>query len=385
MWCPTSMSQLAEVERRLFAHLPDLLVRDTPVCGGAEHIHTVELVRATTMATAPQQQQQQQGKEKKPAPLVLVHGYGFGLGMWAHNLAPLADRFGRVLALDWLGCGASSRPAFTARGVDAAEAFFVDSLEEWRAAQEPALPKMTLMGHSLGGYLAVAYTERYPQRVERLLLASPVGVPRKPEEDAAALAARPLKWRALIGTFRALWGWGATPQSIVRALGPWGPRVARGYVDRRMRDNDAIDKELLGDYIYHVSAQSGSGEFALNEILEPGAWARRPLADRLGHLLVPTHYIYGARDWMDFGAAVAVCEGEGSQHGESVLRVADAGHMLTCDNPYGFNACVLKCVGLLATATDRTVDVGSVIEAFPVPASGGSAGAQEAPPSRGVR
>ena len=134
MWCPTSFLQLAEVERRLFAHIPDLLVRDVPVgAAGAERIHTIEL-RApphdVVMAAVP--------AAKRPAPLVCLHGYGFGVGMWAHNLVPLSRRFGRVLCLDWLGCGSSSRPTFRSRGVDAAEAFFVDSLEEWR--DDCALP-----------------------------------------------------------------------------------------------------------------------------------------------------------------------------------------------------------------------------------------------------
>ena len=242
-----------------------------------------------------------------------------------------------------------------------------------------------LQGHSLGGYLATAYTEKYPERVERLLLSSPVGVPRKPEEDAAAAAARPLKWRMVIGTFRTLWGWGATPQSVVRTLGPWGPKMCRGYVNRRMADNGIIDKELIGDYIYHVSAQAGSGEFALNEILEPGAWARRPLADRLGHLVVPTHFIYGSHDWMDYRAAVEVCSGPMGERGAqaSVLRVADAGHMLTCDNPHGFNAAVLACVDLLPStvAPDAAVDVEGFLRAWP--AAAGAAVA--APASRGVR
>ena len=33
---------------------------------------------------------------------------------------------------------------------------------------------MILCGHSLGGYLGVAYAEKYPQRLERLVLISPV-------------------------------------------------------------------------------------------------------------------------------------------------------------------------------------------------------------------
>ena len=34
--------------------------------------------------------------------------------------------------VDWLGCGLSSRPKFTASSLLETEAFFVDSLEAWR-------------------------------------------------------------------------------------------------------------------------------------------------------------------------------------------------------------------------------------------------------------
>lgn len=59
--------------------------------------------------------------------------------------------------------------------METAEDFFVESLEVWRSKNN--VDKMVLAGHSMGGYISVAYCERYPQHVERLLLLSPVGVP----------------------------------------------------------------------------------------------------------------------------------------------------------------------------------------------------------------
>ena len=41
---------------------------------------------------------------------------------------------------------------------------------------------MQLVGHSLGGYLSARYAIAYPDRVEKLVLLSPVGVPELPEE-----------------------------------------------------------------------------------------------------------------------------------------------------------------------------------------------------------
>ena len=39
-----------------------------------------------------------------------------------------------------------------------------------------------LAGHSLGGYLASHYAMKYPHKIEKLVLLSPVGIPVKPDD-----------------------------------------------------------------------------------------------------------------------------------------------------------------------------------------------------------
>ncbi|CAN0508547.1 unnamed protein product, partial [Ectocarpus sp. 12 AP-2014] len=53
---------------------------------------------------------------------------------------------------------------------------------------------MVLCGHSLGGYLSVCYAEKYPQRIDKLVLASPV---RQPTEDGVGGQQRFVRERAL--------------------------------------------------------------------------------------------------------------------------------------------------------------------------------------------
>lgn len=117
--------------------------------------------------------------------LVMLHGYGAGLGFFYRNFESLSRAEGwKVFALDLLGMGRSSRPAFKIHAKDKegkiaeTESWFVDALEEWRIKR--GLDRFTLLGHSLGGYLAVAYALKYPGHLNKLILASPVGIPEDP-------------------------------------------------------------------------------------------------------------------------------------------------------------------------------------------------------------
>lgn len=159
--------------------------------GDGLHIHTAAYrkTEAVHRRTPP-------AKPSEQTPLVAMHGFGTGLGIYYAALPALAEKWaGPVFALDSLGCCLSSRPRWhlekgEACAVAKAESFFVDGLERWRAQMK--IDKMVLMGHSLGGYLAVAYAEKYPQHVDRLVLVSAVGVPLPPEELAEAHAQAPV-------------------------------------------------------------------------------------------------------------------------------------------------------------------------------------------------
>lgn len=124
--------------------------------------------------------------------LVLLHGYGAGLGFFYKNFEALSRARGwQLYALDLLGMGRSSRPPFRlkskqrAEQITEAEDWFIDSLEEWRVKKK--IDRFTLLGHSLGGYLAVAYALKYPGRLNKLILASPVGIPEDPYAVNAAM------------------------------------------------------------------------------------------------------------------------------------------------------------------------------------------------------
>lgn len=262
--------------------------------------------------------------------LVMLHGYGAGLGFFYKNFEPLSRLKGWQLhALDMLGMGRSTRPSFKIRAkereaaIREAEAWFVDALEEWRIKRK--IDRFTLLGHSLGGYMAVAYALKYPGHLNKLILASPVGIPEDPYAVTADVAEPPASTlsneltqdereisssaippktadgsfitgrqplptdsippqpprRVLPKWFSYLWDANISPFSLVRWAGPLGPRLVSGWTSRRFSHLPAEEAKALHDYSYSIFSLRGSGEYALAYILAPGAFARSPLIHRV--------------------------------------------------------------------------------------------------------
>lgn len=294
--------------------------------------------------------------------LVMLHGYGAGLGLFYQNFEPLTRVPGwRLYALDMLGMGNSSRPPFRIKAKDTkekiaeAESFFVDALEEWRKIRN--IEKFTLLGHSLGGYLAVSYALKYPGHLNKLILASPVGIPEDPnavrdelpepgtstlaneftqsqesivQHDSGAdktaapkQAAKPPR-RAIPGWVAWLWDTNSvSPFSLIRMGGPLGPRLVSGWTSRRFNHLPPAEAAALHVYAYNLFRQKGSGEFALTYILAPGAYARNPLINRIDQVGrgetaaagadgrpkreagFPVVLMYGDSDWMDVAGGFA--------------------------------------------------------------------------------
>jgi cardiolipin-specific phospholipase len=57
---------------------------------------------------------------------------------------------------------------------------------------------------------------------------------------------------------------------ILRLFGPLGSYLLKKYTGKRFAHLDPKELLKLHDYIYHISAQTGSGEYALNRLLLPG-------------------------------------------------------------------------------------------------------------------
>ena len=84
----------------------------------------------------------------------------------------------------------------------------------------------------------------FPSRVSHLILASPVGVPKEPEMvEPLGRHRTSLGWRLARNLVLFLWNRGYTPLSVVRLIGPIGPRPVTAYVTRRFLIGPAIEEE----------------------------------------------------------------------------------------------------------------------------------------------
>jgi len=194
-------------------------------------------------------------------PIVLIHGVGADLEMWqpvAERLTPFHD----VLRYDMLGHGASAKPPGPYRLDD-----FVEQLR--RVADGLDVRKFVLVGFSMGGLVAQAFTLAAPARVERLVLLNTV-FDRSPQERAAVEA----RVREVLS--------GGHEAGIAAAIERWFTpafRAARpeviGAVRRRLETND------LPAYA------AAYGLFGT---------ADRELAGRIGDIAVSTVVVTGAED-----------------------------------------------------------------------------------------
>ncbi|KUJ17488.1 alpha/beta-hydrolase [Mollisia scopiformis] len=258
--------------------------------------------------------------------LVMLHGYGAGLAFWYKNYEALSRPLGwRLYSLDLLGMGRSSRPPFQLQAKDEdgkiveAENWFIDALEEWR--KQRGIERFTLMAHSLGGYMAVAYALKYPGHLKKLILVSPAGMSEDPntinerihesaektstmndstqhrdEETSASVKDASILLETDICEVKAspntsewhypkwlapLWDAKISPFTVLRWTGPFGPKIVSGWTSRRFSHLPTEEARALHDYSYSLFIQPSSGEHALACILTPRMFARRPLIRRI--------------------------------------------------------------------------------------------------------
>ena len=111
---------------------------------------------------------QDTGPSKNPIPILFLHGFGASLQTWDAWSEALSQDY-RVISVDLPGFGLTGEDP---SGVYTDERI-VEVLEAFMKALQ--IPKVVLVGNSMGGKFAWQFAARYPDQVAKLVLISPDG------------------------------------------------------------------------------------------------------------------------------------------------------------------------------------------------------------------
>ncbi len=246
--------------------------------------------------------------------VVFVHGLSSYMGYWDRQLAAFTNGF-RVLALDLPGYGMSARP-------DAAYTppWFSSVLVDWMDAV--GLDSAVLVGHSMGGQIAITTALEHPSRVDGLVLSAPAGFETFDRGHAQWMKAWWTESRAL-----------ETGESEVRAA----------FTTSVFNESDEHVAKLIEGRV-RLGKHEAFGGTSVAVSRSIAGMLDHPVRDRLDELDVPTLVVFGTDDRMipnpvfNGGRTRAIAEdGAEAIKGSELLMIPGAGHTVHHDAPQAFN------------------------------------------------
>ena len=231
-------------------------------------------------------------------PLLLIHGIGGDADEWAFCFEVLGKTH-RVIALDLLGFGRSDKPR-----IEYTISKFVEGVEGF--LQQLNIGRVSVLGESLGGWIAASFALKFPRVVDRLILVDAAGV----WGDIQEL---PIDVR--VSTRAHL-------QEVFRLV----------FHDKRMAS------ELLVDLAYQQHLERGDGP-TIDSVLRSQESGRERLDEVIGKLSMPTLIVWGEQDEM-----IPVSVGQRLQRmipGSRLEVIPECGHVPALEKPSEFTRCLL--------------------------------------------
>lgn len=228
--------------------------------------------------------------------IVLLHGYLESLLVW-EDFVPLLYKQARVVTLDLPGHGISA-----VEGQEHAMEYLADTVAAGIRAL--GIARCTVVGHSMGGYVALALCERHPELLDGLVLLSST-----PDADTEEKAANRRREIALVE---------AGKKDALARVAP-----AAGFAPQ----NRARMKDYIEDLTEQVFVTEEEGIAALLR----GMISRRDRNEVLRSTRVPVLFILGRCDpYIPAEAAQAMV----AAHPEAeVVWLENSGHMGFIEEP----------------------------------------------------
>jgi pimeloyl-ACP methyl ester carboxylesterase len=188
-------------------------------------------------------------------PLVVIHGGGGDARSWISNIEELSEKY-TVYAPDLPGYGGSQRLAGD---------YYIPELSDFIGsfASSLGLEKFNLVGHSMGGGVALDYALKSPQKIKKLVLVSSL----------------------CLGREIAFWVRLLSIHALLRSLGTLTISILRGIKWMAERLNPA-------EFIMPLSPASMTVGGNITTFRQQSL----VLKDRLAEVAVPTLVVWGARD-----------------------------------------------------------------------------------------
>lgn len=258
--------------------------------------------------------------------VMLLHGRNFPSSYWAPEIKVLTEAGYRVVVPDKIGFGKSSKPS--------GELHFDDLARNTIALLDHlGITKADIVAHSMGGMVGVRIARAYPDRVNHLVLAAPIGL-----ED----------YRMYV-----------PPTPTEKIIEREDKLTAEGY--RKQLENNYAPKippEAMTPFIDARFNIKGSAEYPrwLRSFVSSGQMIyREPVVHEIPLMTTPTLFIMGADDHnapgrpsapealrpkMGQNAELAKALAPKMAHGSAEV-IENAGHLVFLDAPDKFNALML--------------------------------------------
>lgn len=210
--------------------------------------------------------------------VVLLHGKNFCGATWESTARALSGAGYRVLVPDQIGFCKSAKPR------EAQYSFAMLAANTAKLMEAQGIAKAHIVGHSMGGMLAMRFAILFPARVERLVLVNPLGLVDRQAEGVPYASVGEL----LPGERKASF------ESIKRY------QLANYYHGEWRPEYDGWVSMLAG-----MSAGTGREEVALAAAKTSEMILAQPVAYELGRIKAPTTLLIGTLDRTAFGRARA--------------------------------------------------------------------------------
>jgi pimeloyl-ACP methyl ester carboxylesterase len=244
--------------------------------------------------------------------LLLVHGITSSADCWREVIPALAEDH-HVIAPDLLGHGRSAKP----RG-DYSLGAYASGIRDLLLAL--GQDRATVVGHSLGGGVAMQFSYQFPERTERLALVSSGGLG---EEVHLLLRAASLPLSEFVLPLLASQPLLDAGRWVSRTLGRVGVNAGADVAEMARGYASLSDRDARAAFVH-----------TLRSIVDPTG-QRVSARDRL-YLAseIPTQIVWGERD-----PIIPVAHGHEAQKlipGSRMDVIPDAGHFPMLDDPAGF-------------------------------------------------